>query len=206
MTKTRLLTYGAALALSLGATSANAVEAFCPFGGAGAGVRLFTVDTTPVASCWDYDVGNTNLPIDEIPLPGPGTPYDLKLQMPTGYVLLDKSDETNNLYEGLLSGTPVGLESGLSGTFQINLPSLDQYIIIFKTGTAILNPDWAAFLLPQGVLSGSWSISGAQELSHVELWGKNVVPLPAAAWLLGSGLLGLFAVGRRRKSAQVAAA
>jgi hypothetical protein len=28
------------------------------------------------------------------------------------------------------------------------------------------------------------------------------VPLPAAAWLLGSGLLGLFAVGRRRKMAE----
>lgn len=30
------------------------------------------------------------------------------------------------------------------------------------------------------------------------------VPLPAAAWLLGSGLLGLFAVGRRRKDSAVA--
>jgi hypothetical protein len=28
----------------------------------------------------------------------------------------------------------------------------------------------------------------------------QVVPIPAAAWLLGSGLLGLFAVGRRRKA------
>jgi hypothetical protein len=31
--------------------------------------------------------------------------------------------------------------------------------------------------------------------------GATPVPLPAAVWLLGSGLLGLFGVGRRRKAA-----
>jgi hypothetical protein len=57
------------------------------------------------------------------------------------------------------------------------------------------------------VTSGSYSTPGFKELSHIGFYDTtSVVPLPAAAWLLGSGLLGLFAVGRRRKGAQVAAA
>jgi hypothetical protein len=31
--------------------------------------------------------------------------------------------------------------------------------------------------------------------------GTSAVPVPAAAWLLGSGVLGLFGVGRRRRAA-----
>ena len=53
-----------------------------------------------------------------------------------------------------------------------------------------------AFLLSAGTLSGSWSFSGSQSLSHAAIYGGTrddqlVVPIPAAVWLLGSGLLGL---------------
>jgi hypothetical protein len=42
---------------------------------------------------------------------------------------------------------------------------------------------------------------------HLEVLGATgpEVPLPAAVWLLGSGLLGLVGVGRRRRAAEVAA-
>jgi hypothetical protein len=40
--------------------------------------------------------------------------------------------------------------------------------------------------------------SNAFEFSNLS---TTAVPIPAAAWLLGSGLFGLFAVGRRRRSA-----
>jgi hypothetical protein len=45
-------------------------------------------------------------------------------------------------------------------------------------------------------------------LSHITFYDtqQQVVPLPAAAWLLGSGLIGLFAVGRRRRNGVPAAA
>jgi hypothetical protein len=75
--------------------------------------------------------------------------------------------------------------------------------------------------IPLGVTSGmansSATISDAQEIQLLsDLWYINihtsfrtggeirgqvqVVPIPAAAWLFGSGLLGLVALARRRKS------
>ena len=208
MTKTKLLTYGAALALSLGATAANAAETECPAGPATDTLRIFVTDTDPAAQCWDYGPGNPGDAANPLVFTNTPTGDNGKFEVPVGYTLLDKSDQGGDPYEGLLTGTPVGLQTGLSGSFAIGLPSTFKYLIVFKSGSAgpNINPDWASFLLPLGVLSGDWEISGSQQLSHVELWGKNVVPLPAAAWLLGSGLLGLFAVGRRRKGAQVAAA
>lgn len=68
-----------------------------------------------------------------------------------------------------------------------------------------------------GTLTGSATISDTQETQLLsDLWYINihssvypggeirgqaqVVPIPAAAWLFGSGLLGLVALARRRKS------
>ena len=46
-------------------------------------------------------------------------------------------------------------------------------------------------------LTGFWPDQGA--ISHVEIVG-GVIPVPAAVWLFGSGLLGLVGVARRRKN------
>jgi len=129
------------------------------------------------------------------------------LQLPAGFSLLDDSSQGGDPAEGMLSGSG-NLRSGRSGSFSIAGDAGWQYLIAFKTGVAARDPDWMAFLLPRGVTSGEWSISGQQSLSHVRLWGGLVdepvvpqVPLPAAVWLLGSGLLGLLALGRRRRAA-----
>jgi hypothetical protein len=180
------------------------------------GIRMFRLEMAPGAQCWDYDLGNVpnktsgrNQDVFFEGDGGPREPFDGLLHVPAGFSLLDKSDQTGDPFEGLLTGTN-GLTRGLSGEFNIAGNPAWQYLIIFKTGVARGDPDWAAFLLPRGVLSGSWSIDGQQALSHVQVWGggdqQTLVPLPAAVWLLGSGLLGLFAVGRRRKGAQAAAA
>lgn len=51
----------------------------------------------------------------------------------------------------------------------------------------------------QSVFSGTWSTPGGKELSHLSFYNSGVVPVPAAVWLFGSGLLGLVAVARRRR-------
>lgn len=45
-------------------------------------------------------------------------------------------------------------------------------------------------------------VAGAQDPEQAWMWAKaTVVPVPAAVWLFGSGLLGLIGVARRKKAA-----
>jgi len=48
---------------------------------------------------------------------------------------------------------------------------------------------------------GSEMINGPWPGQHVTFSGLAIVPVPAAVWLFGSGLLGLLGVARRRKAA-----
>jgi hypothetical protein len=171
---------------------AAAVSVSCP-GTAATTDREFAVTTDPgTAGCLASGTGNINGNNDAINL--------------LGYITLDKSDDaTTGVFPLALTGSP-SLVSGLSGTFSFSAPGYTDFVIAFKTGQGkpgepTLDPDWAAFTLPAGVTSGSWSISGQQDLSHAVLYGKlSPVPLPAAAWLLLSGVAGLGALARRRRS------
>ncbi len=179
------------LGLGLMASGAQAasVTVYCP-GSASTADREFSVTTDPgTATCILYGAGNLN---------GNNDPVN---QLAPGYLTLDKSgDLVSGVLPGSLTATPP--TSGLSGTFSFSAPGYTDFIIAFKTGVGQLEPDWAAFLLPLGVTSGSWSISGQQELSHALLYGRQaVVPLPAAAWLLLSGAAGLGLLARRRRPA-----
>jgi hypothetical protein len=96
--------------------------------------------------------------------------------------------------------------SGLSGTFSLTaslLSGFTDFVIAFKTGQGNLNPDWAAFKLPAGVTSGTWTISGSQALSHANLYGKvSAIPLPAAGVLLLTLACG-FGILKHRQSTTV---
>ena len=46
--------------------------------------------------------------------------------------------------------------------------------------------------------SDTWSHADKFATSHISVYG--VVPIPAAVWLFGSGLLGLIGIARRKKS------
>jgi len=201
--------------LAVGTVQAATVTS-CSGGLSGPGARTFslTLQGDAAATCWDWDVGNIptqthgpNQNVFNIVSDGTPTPWDRELHLPEGFSLLDDSSQGGDPAEGTLSGSG-NLRSGRSGSFSIAGNPGWQYLIAFKTGVAARNPDWMAFLLPHGVTSGEWSISGQQSLSHVRLWGGVVderivpqVPIPAAGWLLGSGLMGLLAFARRRRSA-----
>ena len=63
---------------------------------------------------------------------------------------------------------------------------------------------WEHFINPQAGFSGDtvWQIEGIANLDgNVDLSGAPAVPIPAAVWLFGSGLLGLVGVARRKRSA-----
>jgi hypothetical protein len=49
-------------------------------------------------------------------------------------------------------------------------------------------------------LLGSWTLASNGTLSYVGDVGGPQVPVPAAVWLLGSALVGMAGIGRRRKS------
>jgi hypothetical protein len=60
----------------------------------------------------------------------------------------------------------------------------------------------------QTYANASFSLSSAGDLVYTVTGtgGGTPVPLPAAVWLLGSGLMGLFGIGRRRAASAVVAA
>ena len=52
----------------------------------------------------------------------------------------------------------------------------------------------------QHASSGSWQTATGGNLSHISFYNSGIVPVPAAVWLFGSGLLGLVGIARRRRS------
>lgn len=117
---------------------------------------------------------------------------------------LDKTDDSIDGGIGLTGGTP----GTISGTFSFDSTVWDSYtditVILKDGGTGQNNqgPQWSAYLLTQDTYAGFWvygeGMNGnLKELSHLAVYG-NPVPVPAALWLFGSGLLGLVAVSRRK--------
>lgn len=76
--------------------------------------------------------------------------------------------------------------------------ALNFYIL---TGSSDLLDDPAANVrVANGGNFASWSLSAAGTLTYSAGGGTQPVPLPAAVWLLLSGIGGLSAVGRRRRA------
>jgi hypothetical protein len=198
-----LKTLSMALAAVLVAGAAAAATVHCP-GTTSAG-RVFTLDTSTASTCLGFGGGNIS------GNPGGADPDPIFGLMP-GLTLIDKSDDgTSGAGPASLSATSGSLTSGLTGAFSFILPAAPagftwtNIVIAFKSGFGGITPTWAAFLLPGGVTSGTWTISGAKQgLSHVNLYGELVpaaVPLPAAGLLLAGAIGGLAMARRRRKAA-----
>jgi len=166
--------------------SASAATVNCP-GTAATTDREFTLDTAVAATCYQYGTGN---------LGGNGDFIN-----GLGWVTLDKSDDTTTgNHDGWLTITGQGTTSG---TFTIDPTAWTTYgtiLFALKSGEGQLDPDWAVFTLAFGTLTGNWSLSGNQSLSHANLYGGGdplPAPEPTSMVLLGTGLLGLAARMRR---------
>jgi hypothetical protein len=159
----------------------------------------YVVFATPDAICHDYGEGNVqkdgaqaNWTLSDTVLTyesGNNT-----LQVPTSMSFLDGDQTSGDPLEGALV---MG-----NGTFTINAANaMNEFLVVLKQGST-----WAAFLVPSG--TSTFTVNGDGAFSHGLLFGSGdsyQVPIPAAAWLLGSGLLGLIGIGRRRRAAAVAA-
>jgi hypothetical protein len=158
------------------------------------------IDDTVVSACMDSGIGNIQ-----------GTlPNDLfLLDVGSEYESAGKSDGSNPFG---ISYYQSGGSIGNSGTFQFDASFWDTFAtgaIGFKFGTGNQPDEWFVYQLGSGVTSGSWHFfefdkPGGSGLSHVNLYGMDrvsAVPIPAAAWLFGSVLVGAGFVGLRKKQA-----
>jgi hypothetical protein len=110
------------------------------------------------------------------------------------------SDEetTDSRYDGDFSFTFDG--GFLSGTWSYSPdgdePLLPHYMVL-KGG-----PEYTIWDI-SGLTGGNWMMPGQQALSNISFYNSDpgVIPLPAAGWLLISGVAGLAAAGARKRRA-----
>jgi hypothetical protein len=97
----------------------------------------------------------------------------------------------NNLSAALGNGTAIGVAQGF-------------YLYSTSSNTGAQPATRTAYANALGF--GTWNLNSAGVLSYTLNGASAAVPLPAAVWLLGSGLLGMAAVRRRRQAGEVVAA
>ena len=98
--------------------------------------------------------------------------------------------------------------ANVSGSFSFDSSIWDDYeeiVVVLKGGKTADGSKWSAYLLNQDVYEGFWVFGHGnkgqlKDLSHLTIYGSRVavIPVPAALWLFGSGLLTLLAVSRRK--------
>ncbi|MGB5323797.1 MAG: VPLPA-CTERM sorting domain-containing protein [Pseudomonadales bacterium] len=83
----------------------------------------------------------------------------------------------------------------ISGDWAYAGPETVAYIVV-KAGNQYALYDFTSAAMTN---VGLWDTSdlGDKGLSHLTAYSSNVIPVPAAAWLFGSGLIGLAAARRK---------
>jgi hypothetical protein len=117
----------------------------------------------------------------------------------SGFVAIaDTDDSSVGVGSGAWVTTPI--KGTNSGTFQISSAVGAEYttlVLALKAGNG-----WAAFLLPDDILSGTWSSS--KGLSHANLYGVlSAVPLPPSLPTFAAGLALLGFLGWRKMNGVV---
>ncbi len=91
------------------------------------------------------------------------------------------------------------------GEFSIVVPDDGNLLIVLKDKNDGSGYHWYYFSgLTPGLNTGSvWNTEnafGGNNISHLTAYTTQVVPVPAAVWLFGSGLLGLVGIARRKRT------
>ena len=114
---------------------------------------------------------------------------------------------------GGLSGADIGLSvsptgGASSGTWAYDSSKFapTEFLIVLKAAN---NPGFAAWLFdgPEAASdAGTWLVAwtnqygNPRDVCDLSVYAPAVIPVPAAVWLFGSGLLGLVGIARRRRA------
>jgi len=97
------------------------------------------------------------------------------------------ADDIPGAWASFTTGTLVG--PNLAGSITGQALDAAGHAVLVSTDTYGVGPNWGTF--DQGTYYEVWS---------VDITPATVIPVPAAVWLFGSGLLGLVGVARRKKA------
>ena len=174
-----------AAASAFAANAAEAALVTCPTGGSGATI---TLTTSIVATCSLSGNGNNITGSNDV----------INNLAPT-YLTLDTT-ATVGLVPLTFSGTT-------SGSFSFTGTGYQDFILGIQTSTGQPQPDYFSFILPSGITSGDWLLTGSEtQVTRALLYG-HVAAVPGP--IMGAGLPGLMLAGggflawwrRKRKAA-----
>jgi hypothetical protein len=123
----------------------------------------------------------------------------------TGWNQIEKVDSSSgNSNDNGLNLMVSANAGGTSGKWQVDdYQGNNPVMFVLKGGNS-----FSAFLMNLNVTSGTWNTDSLLKgngkpgpgLSHFTVYSAGVtpVPVPAAVWLMGSGLLALVGIGRRK--------
>ena len=163
------------------------------------GITAGAGEGTAVFSAGFLFTGNPFLPVS---LNGTGTGTNTTTPDGIAGTVADAGAPTSTNFSQFTWGGQFGPElfplSPTGGTFNLNTATQGAAGCAVGSADVCYELAWDAFISPQGGFSGDtiWHLEGIATLDAP----VNLVPIPAAAWLFGSGLIGLVGVARRRRS------
>jgi hypothetical protein len=173
------------VAYTSGVTDFDSYVASVTHNGSGAGTSGFTAASAPPGQ-FSFDLG-ISVEIDALAFWSTDNPGSV-----TSFNLYTDTDQDFGNGVGDLLGTFNPADGGIQ-------PSLGQVFTFNSLNTQFLHIDVLS------MASGTTDIKpGIGEVAFRDVTyrnGTSVVPIPAAVWLFGSGLLGLIGMARRKKAA-----